>query len=104
MPSERLRHEPEFTDEAISDLEYIEEYISQNNPTAARRLIERIRDVCFTLADNPYMGVARPDFGPVHRSFVVPRTRYIIIYRPIDDNVEILYVREGSQDIHRLFE
>ena len=31
-------------------------------------------------------------FGPAHCSLVVPGTRYVIIYRPADDGVEILHV------------
>ena len=32
-----------------------------------------------------------------------PEPRYVIIYRPADDGVEILHVRHGSQDLVRLF-
>ena len=60
--------------------------------------------MCFTLAEQPYMGYARPEFGPSHRSFAVPSTHYIIIYRPVDAGVEIIHVRQGSQNLHRLFE
>ncbi|MCH8224012.1 MAG: type II toxin-antitoxin system RelE/ParE family toxin [Chloroflexi bacterium] len=87
----------EFTPDARSDLQQIHDYIAQGSPANALRFIDR-------LADNPYMGRARPEFGLEHRSFAVPNTRYVIIYRPIDAGVEIIHVRQGSQHLRRLFE
>lgn len=49
------------------------------------------------------MGRARPELGSDIRSIVVPRTRYIIIYRALEDGVQIIHVRQGSQDLNRLF-
>ena len=63
MPSAAHNRQPEFTLQAEYDLEQVEEFISQDNPQAARRIIERIRDLCFTLAEQPHMGVSRPQFG-----------------------------------------
>ena len=104
MPSAPRSSEPEFTDQAISDLEEIEDYISQDNPQAARRLLQRLREACFILVEQPYMGRSRPEFGAGHRSFVARGTRYIVIYRPVDDGVQILHVLQGSQNLRRLFE
>ena len=50
------------------------------------------------------MGMVRPEFGVVHRSFVVPGTRYIVIYRSTNDGVEIIHVRHGSQELRLLFD
>lgn len=93
-----------FTPEARTDLQQIHDYIAQSSPANALRFIDRLEERCFFLADYPYIGVARPEFGQSHRSFSVPATRYIIIYRPIDNGVEIIHVRHGSQDLHRLFQ
>ena len=92
-----------FTLEACADLQQIHDYIAKDNPAAALRFVDRLEAHCTRLADHPHSGVARPQFGPVHRSLVVPGTRYVIIYRPADDGVEILHVRHGSQDLVRLF-
>ncbi|MCH8310628.1 MAG: type II toxin-antitoxin system RelE/ParE family toxin [Chloroflexi bacterium] len=104
MPSAPRSRQPQFTTQAESDLDDIEDYISQDNPQASRRLLQRLREVCFTLAEQPYMGYARPEFGPFHRSFVVPGTQYIIFYRPTDAGVEIIHVRHGSQNLLRFLE
>ena len=104
MPSAPHSYGPQFTDQAERDLDEIENYIPQDNSQAARRLLLRLREVCLTLSEHPYIGRARPEFGLEHRSFAVPNTRYVIIYRPIDAGVEIIHVRQGSQNLRRLFE
>ena len=93
-----------FTREAVADIRQIHEYIARNSPRNANRFVDRLEEQCEALADHPYLGVARPEFGSNHRSFVVPGTRYIIIYRPARDGVEIIHIRHGSQDLLRLFE
>ena len=103
MQSAPRSSQPQFTAQAEGNLDTFEEYISQDNPQAARRTIERIRDVCFTLAVQPYMGVSRPEFGPELRSFAVPGTRYVIFYRPTDTGVDLIHIRHGSQDLTDLF-
>ena len=103
MPNAPFRGRPDFNDQAIRDLDHIEDYISRDNPQAARRLLQRLRDACFTLAEQPLMGRARSELGSDIRSFVVPKTRYVIVYRPVEDGVQIIHVRQGSQNINRLF-
>ena len=93
-----------FTRRARANLQQIHDYIARNSPSTALRFVDRLEESCLGLADHPYMGPARPEFGSDHRSFVVPGTRYVIIYRPIDDGVVIIHVRHGSQDLVRLFE
>ncbi len=93
-----------FTFEARADLQRIHDYIARNSPSNALRFVVRPEEVCIGLADHPFMGTARPEFGTDLRSFVVPGTRYVIIYRPAADCVEIVHVRHGSQDLLRLFE
>ena len=94
----------EFTPDARSDLQQIHDYIPQGSPANALRFVDRLEEQCHRLADYPYMGRARPEFGSEHRSFAVPNTRYVIIYRPIDTGIEIIHVRQGSQNFRRLFE
>ena len=93
-----------FSLEARSDLRQIHDYIAQDSPRNAVRVVDRLEEICLMLAGQPRLGVARPEFGAEHRSFLAPRTRYVIIYRPMSDGVEIIHVRHGSQDLLRLFE
>ena len=89
---------------ARADLQQIHDYTGTRNPTSAMHLVQRIEDVCHLLADYPYMGIERSDLGENLRSFAVPNTEYVIAYLPIDDGVEIIRVRHGSQNFRRLFQ
>ena len=93
-----------FSLQARADLLHVYDYIAQESPTDALLFVDRLEGQCLRLADHPWIGVARPEFGPEHRSYVVSGTRYLIIYRPTSGGVEILHVRHGSQDLRRLFE
>ena len=90
--------------EARADLQQIYEYVAQYNPSSAIQLVERIEVECSLLADYPYLGVARPIFGVDYRSFAVPRTDYVIIYRPMEDGVEVHRVYHESRNFRRLFQ
>ena len=94
----------DLTHGAREELHQIHDYIAQFEYESALRLIRRIEERFELLADYPYLGVARPEFGATHRSFVVDGTDYIIIYRPVVDGVDILHIRHGSQDLRRLFD
>jgi toxin ParE1/3/4 len=74
---------------------------SRDSPLAASQFIQRLREVCNTLAAQPFMGRARPELAPSMRSF--PIGNYIIYYRPLGDAVEIMRVYHGSRDIRSLF-
>ena len=93
-----------FSVEARGDLVQIHDYIARDSPSAALRFVERLEAQCERLSEHPSMGVSRPEFGAGHRSFVFPGTRYVIIYRPSVEGVEIIHVRHGSVDLLRLFE
>ena len=80
-----------FTDRALAQIDAIEAYLTERNPPAARRTIDRIIGMAEVLADHPFMG---RDYDGVNRVFSVPRTRYRIFYRVREekDVVEVLTV------------
>ncbi|MBM3943296.1 MAG: type II toxin-antitoxin system RelE/ParE family toxin [SAR202 cluster bacterium] len=94
----------EFAAQASADLIQIHDYIAQDSPVNALRFIERLERQCYHLADHPELGRLRPEFGLNIRTFLVPRTRYILFYRAVEDGVQILHVRQGSRDLRRLFQ
>lgn len=61
-----------FTLEARADLLQIHDYIAEGSPANALRFVDRLEEQCVRLVDHPRMGIARPEFGPDHRSFIVP--------------------------------
>ena len=87
---------------AEADLDEIWLYIAQDSTRNADRFADRILRTCRqTLADSPRIGLSREELSPSLRSFVVQD--YVILYRPIDDGVEVVRVLHGSRDIESLF-
>jgi len=82
---------------ALQNLDAEAEYIAQDDPEAARQVVQRIVDAINLLPDNPALG--HP--GRIHgtRELVVPNTRYIVPYRvrPRLNYIEILCVFHTSR-------
>jgi toxin ParE1/3/4 len=88
-----------FSELALADLEEIAAYIGRQNPAAARRVINRIEQLCAKLGAMP--GIGRISELPPARKFVVPPWRYKIIYE-IDETAQqvvILRVYHGARDL-----
>ncbi|MEE4264625.1 MAG: type II toxin-antitoxin system RelE/ParE family toxin [Desulfobacteraceae bacterium] len=80
---------------ALADLDQAAEFISQDNPEAAKRIVKRIRDAARLLSDQPNAG--RP--GRVHgtRELVITDTPFILPYRVVSNTVQILRVLHGAR-------
>jgi toxin ParE1/3/4 len=87
---------------ASRDLEEIEDYISQDNPDAAVRLILIIREKCELLSQQPGIGRDRSDVLYGLRGF--PAVNYVIFYRPASEGIEVVRVLHGARDIPELFD
>lgn len=88
------------TRRARQDLIDIWRYAGNDNPRAADALLDRIDDACRLLAENPELGPARSDIRPSLRYFVVDR--YVILYRAIEEGVEVVRVAHGARDLFNL--
>jgi toxin ParE1/3/4 len=88
--------------EASRDLEEIEDYISQDNPDAAVRLVLLVRKKCELLSQQPGIGRDRSDVFSGLRGF--PLGNYVIFYRPASDGIEVVRVLHGARDIPELFD
>lgn len=88
-----------WLNKALQNLNDEAAYIAEDNPQAARMVVQRIVDAVNSLADNPAQGRA----GRIHgtRELIVPDTRYIIPYRvrPGLGRIEILRVFHTSRRI-----
>lgn len=86
---------------ALQNLNQEADYIAQEDPQAARLVVQRIYKAVNLLADNPALG--HP--GRIHgtRELVMPDTRYILPYRvrPRLDRIEILRVFHSSRKTPR---
>ena len=82
---------------ALQNLDDEAKYIAEDDPAAAKLLVQRIVDAINLLPGNPSLG--HP--GRIHgtRELVVPDTRYVIPYRvrPRLNSVEILRVFHTSR-------
>jgi toxin ParE1/3/4 len=89
---------------ADGDLIQIWEYIAQEDPDAAARLLGRFVNCFAMLARQPLIGTARDDLRRGVRDFSVGS--YVIYYRPTssaDVAVEIVRVLHSARDASRLF-
>ena len=78
---------------ASTDLEHLYNYISQDNPDAATREVQKVLDAVENLTH--MTGLGRPGRVPDTRELIVPK--YIVAYRVKDDRVEILRVLHQAQ-------
>ncbi|MGB6042080.1 MAG: type II toxin-antitoxin system RelE/ParE family toxin [Pirellulales bacterium] len=86
---------------AEQDLGDILTYIARDKPEAAVKWVQKIREKCAFLADNPEIGERRPELktGEFLGSLV---GSYVIFYRPIDAGIEIARVVHGARDTRNL--
>ncbi len=86
-----------WTELAVQDLDHIENYIKEDNPIAAIDVVLSIIDTAETLLSE-YSRIGRP--GRVHgtREMVVPDyPSYIIVYRLLENRLEIIRVFHGAR-------
>ena len=92
--------------EAEAELDDIWLYIARasGNIDTATRVVEKITEHFWLLAQHPYLGRAREEWRPGLRSF--PVDDYMIVHRveKKNDEVLILHVVHGSRDIGGLFD
>jgi toxin ParE1/3/4 len=86
--SQRARHE----------LRDIWDFIAIDDVEAADRWITTLVKQFQLLARNPHIGHERTDLTDRPVLFW-PVDRYLLIYRPVGDNIRILAVTQGSRDI-----
>ncbi len=85
---------------ADEDLYEIWSYIQKDNPRAADALIAELTRKFELLAEHKGIGTPRPK---VHSDLrVFPVRRYLIVFRRIDDGIEIVRVVHSARDLRRL--
>jgi toxin ParE1/3/4 len=79
--------------------------IRDRRSLTAKKILREIRQVCDEYAEafvaGSVLGTARPDWGESYRAFT--HKRWVIVFRPIDDGIEIIRVVDGSRDFSRIF-
>jgi toxin ParE1/3/4 len=95
------------TPAARRDVLAIADYIAADNPDAAMRFIEAVRDGEQALLAMPGTGSSRSYRNPAlegMRMALVPGFRaYLIFYRPIAAGIEIIRILHGARDLAAIF-
>ncbi|MBL8707457.1 MAG: type II toxin-antitoxin system RelE/ParE family toxin [Rhodospirillales bacterium] len=79
---------------AIADLIALRQYIAEHNPQAAQRIAARIRESTDQLTLHPLIG--RPGRVAGTRELIV--RPYIVAYRAVDAEIEVLRVIHHARD------
>jgi len=87
--------EIDWLETAFLDLHRVREYIRQFNPVAAQKTVARIEEAVEHLSRFPAVG--RVGEVPGTRELVITGTPYFVVYRVLNDKVEILRVFHGKQ-------
>jgi toxin ParE1/3/4 len=93
-----------WTSESKRDIEQIAVYIGidEHRPIAADRLIDRIVETVDFLAQHNTMGTPRDDLGSGYRIYTV--SRYVIVFNPVADGIEVVRIVDGRRDLTSLFQ
>ncbi|HWB61510.1 MAG TPA: type II toxin-antitoxin system RelE/ParE family toxin [Chthoniobacteraceae bacterium] len=83
------------------------DFIAEDNPDAATRVVEAAYKTFKNLALNPGLGRLRkfrnPKLKDIRSSRVSGFDNYLIFYRPISNGIQVLHVYHGARDIEALF-
>ncbi|WP_127523874.1 type II toxin-antitoxin system RelE/ParE family toxin [Mesorhizobium sp. Z1-4] len=81
----------------LSELRSIADYIAQHNPRAAARVVNEIHTKTERLlSTNPFIGRRGEIEGT--RELVIPGTPYIVAYRVLDEQIDVLFVQHGARE------
>ena len=85
-----------WLDLTVDDLADIADYIAQENPGAANRVVSRLWSAVNSLAKQPEMGRPGRVYGT--RELIVSNTPFIVPYRVIESEIHILRVLHGARN------
>ena len=89
-----------LSDGAEADLNEIWEFIAEDSIDAADRWIDHLFEAFASLALYPCMGHSRKDLTS-HPVLFWPVESYLVIYRRLEESIEIVAVTQGARDIPR---
>jgi toxin ParE1/3/4 len=97
----------EWTIPAEQDLDDIYGWIAvrDGRTQTAKNIVRSIRQECDEYARifvaGSVLGTARADLGEDYRAFTFKR--WVILFRPIDDGIEVMRVLDGRRNVCRIF-
>ena len=88
--------------QAEADLESIADFIAKENPIRAESFVLELLERCEALREHPYLGRPASRLNPNFRRLA--HRRYVILYRVLDDFVDIDRILHGARNIDRLLD
>ncbi len=80
---------------AIWDLKSVKDYIAQDNPQTAQKIVQKIKYTVSLVSEQPGMG--RLGRVPNTKELIVDKTPFILPYRVHNNKIEILRVLHASR-------
>ncbi len=75
---------------ALQDLRHLHEYIADDNPSAASRMVTRMQEATERLKNHPQMG--RPGRVQGTRELVIAGSPYVVVYILGDSEIQIVAI------------
>ncbi len=91
-----------FTVPSRNDLRSIHDFIARDDVETALRFVQHLEQRCKDIVGMPDMERRRDDLSPGLRSVI--EGKYIILYRLKDQDIYIMRVLQGSQDLPSQFD
>ena len=92
-----------LTSLAREDLDEIYEYVRKDNPDAALKVLNNLRNAMRNLAEMPVMGHLRRDLSDEPFRFWSVYS-YLIIYKPESRPLQVVRVLHGARDVRSILE
>ena len=97
-----------FNPVAMEDLGEIVSYIAQDNSVAAGDVRQDILDTAEVIGEQPYLGVrprvSAPRFAGIRFLPALRYPNYLLFYRELPGEVEVLRILHGARNLPSLFE
>ena len=91
-----------LTKPAIQDIEEIADYIAQQSGLEqSENFLSKLESKFFKIVNFPLLGRKRDEILTNIRT--IPLDKYLTLYMPIGDDIEILRVVSGYRDLSKLF-
>ncbi|MGK0238929.1 MAG: toxin ParE1/3/4 [Candidatus Pelagisphaera sp.] len=91
-----------ISNEAISDLDEIWDYIARDSPMKADSFINKIYQRCVDLSELDGVGRTRVELYPNFLS--VPFRKYVIFFQRTESGLQIVRILHGARDLGAMFE
>lgn len=91
-----------YTAKAEADIDEIFEFLLNESQEYAKKILSEIASKLTLLEKNVYLGKTRDDIFINLRSF--PVKKYVILYTPIENGIEVFRLLHSSRNIEGLFD